>query len=303
MSRVRTDRGEAAPAEDVEPALRIGEVARRCGVAPATLRAWERRYGVVAPVRGASGYRLYSAADQRRVRAMRELVDAGIAPAEAAARVREGGDEPGPADAAGPTIGPEAQEELIAALLGFDEGTADELLDRALAAFTTDAVLDGLVLPVLREIGDRWSRGDASVSQEHFASGLLRGRLLGLARGWGGGSGPLALLACPGGERHDLGLIAFGLALRGRGWRVSFLGPDTPVSAIVEATERVRPDVVVLYAREPERFLRVEPELVEISARSNLLLAGPGAGRSLSAAVGAGLLLDGPVEAASHLTA
>ena len=74
--------------------------------------------------------------------------------------------------------------------------------------------------------------GDASIAQEHFASALLRGRLLGLARGWGTGSGPLGLLACFPGDQHDLGLLCFGLALRGQGWRITFLGPDTPLATI-----------------------------------------------------------------------
>jgi hypothetical protein len=126
---------------------------------------------------------------------------------------------------------------------------------------------------------------------------------MGLARGWGGGAGPLALLACPSGERHDLGLIAFGLALRGRGWRISFLGPDTPAGAIAEAADRLGPEAVVLYAREGDRLEAIEPELAAIAGRSNLMLAGPGAAGSVSSAVGAALLSDGPVEAASQLAA
>ncbi len=284
-----------------EPLLRIGELARRCGVPAATLRAWERRYGVIEPIRGASGYRLYSGADERRVRAMRDLVGAGIAPSEAAARV---GAEPAPAAASDPALlGEAAQAELLAALLGFDEAGADELLDRAFAAFTTEAVLDALVLPVLRELGDRWSRGEASVSQEHFASGMLRGRLLGLARGWGAGGGRLALLACPSGELHDLGLIAFGLSLHRRGWRISMLGADTPGEALVEATDRLAPDVVVLYARDIEQLTAMSLELTEVASRSNLLLAGPGADLKLSELLGASVLLEGPVEAAGNLAA
>jgi methanogenic corrinoid protein MtbC1 len=85
-----------------------------------------------------------------------------------------------------------------------------------------------------------------SIAQEHFASNVLRGRLLGLARGWGRGTGPRALLACPEGEHHDLGLIAFGLALRERGWRIDYLGSDTPVASIAEAAEAIAPELLVL---------------------------------------------------------
>ena len=85
-------------------------------------------------------------------------------------------------------------------------------------------------------------RGDASVAQEHFASGVLRGRLLGLARGWGLGLGPAAVLACLPGEQHDLGLIAFGLALRARGWRIVYLGPDAPIETVEDVSRRLEPE-------------------------------------------------------------
>ena len=76
----------------------------------------------------------------------------------------------------------------------------------------------------------------------------MRGRLLGLARGWGGGSGPLAVLACVPGDLHDLGLICFGLCLRERGWRIAYLGPDTPIETLEETTEALRPRWLVLAA-------------------------------------------------------
>ena len=104
----------------------------------------------------------------------------------------------------------------------------------------------------MAEIGSRWQEGEATVAQEHFASSVVRGRLLGLARGWGEGAGPLALLACVAGELHDLGLIAFGLALRQRGWRIAYLGADTPLDTLDDAVNGLRPRVVVLSASEPE---------------------------------------------------
>ena len=98
------------------------------------------------------------------------------------------------------------------------------------------------MLPYLRELGERWERGDASIGQEHFATGILRGRLLGLARGWGARArGPHALLACAPGEHHELGLIAFGLGLRDRYWRITYLGPDTPLDTVAEIAEVAAP--------------------------------------------------------------
>jgi MerR family transcriptional regulator, light-induced transcriptional regulator len=79
-------------------------------------------------------------------------------------------------------------------------------------------------MPYLRELGERWARNEIAVAQEHFASRLIEGRPLTLARGWNRGPGRRAVLACPSGEQHTLPLVCFGLVLRTRGWRIVYLG-------------------------------------------------------------------------------
>ena len=133
------------------------------------------------------------------------------------------------------------REDLAAALDQFDEPRAQAILDQVLAAVTVDTLLGEVILPYLRELGARWERGEASIAHEHFASSVLRGRLLAIARGWGLGIGPVAVLACLPGEQHDLGLIAFGLALRARGWRIVYLGADTPVETVQETSAECGP--------------------------------------------------------------
>ena len=218
--------------------LRIGELARRSGVSADLLRAWERRYALLEPARTAGGYRLYSADDEARVRSMRAHLAQGLSAAEAARLVRDataGAAQNGaPADLAGA---------LWSALDSFDDAGAQAAFDRLVATFSIETVAATAILPYLRTLGERWRDGDASVAQEHFATGLLRARLLGLARGWDRGAGPRALLACPSGERHDLGLIILGLALRDRGWRVTFLGPDTPIKTLAAAADQLAPNV------------------------------------------------------------
>ena len=207
---------------DGDEVLRIGELSKRSGVSPELLRAWERRYGLLRPVRSAGGLRLYTPADVERVRVMRQHIADGLAAAEAAALAVRAGVGDGAAEMA---LRPKAvRTDLADALDRYDEPRAQAILDRLLAVATVDTLLSEVVLPYLRELGERWRRGDASVAQEHFASSVVRGRLLGLARGWGLGLGPTAVLACLPGEQHDLGLIAFGLALRSRGWRIVYLG-------------------------------------------------------------------------------
>ncbi len=285
--------------------IRIGELARRTGMPSATIRAWERRYGVVEPRRGESGYRLYSPADERRLRSMAALVDEGLAPAEAADRIRGIGGDPGKPDgASGATsLGDSMQAELIESLLRFDNPASEEVLDRAISTLSLDAFVGDLVLPVLRRIGELWSLDQVTIAQEHFASNVLRGRLMGLARGWGSGDGSLALLACPPGEHHDFGLIGFGLALRERGWRITFLGSDTPIESIKTCAEETGPDVIVIFAMNEDLLAAVEPDLARLSGRSKLLLAGSSADVDLADRLGAARLPDDPLLAAGSMVA
>jgi MerR family transcriptional regulator, light-induced transcriptional regulator len=254
-------------------ALRIGELSRRSGVSPELLRAWERRYGLLHPTRSPGGLRLYSADDLARVEAMQQHLAAGLAAAEAAALATRSAhrDE---------IASPASKDELAAALASFDGAAADAVFDSMLARLSLDTLLRDVVIPYLHELGERWERGEASIAQEHFASALLRGRLLGLARGWGQGIGPAAVLACAPGEQHDLGLLTFGLALRARGWRIIYLGTDTPIASVQEAVSSCGPTLVVVSAVNARAFRRHQSELQELARTTRLCLGGAGAAKS-----------------------
>ena len=282
--------------------LRIGELSRRSGVSPELLRAWERRYGLLEPTRTEGGLRLYSDDDLERVLSMQRHLAEGIAAAEAAALVsRSGGGVPAPAADTSRTFA-DLQHDLGRALSNFDEPGAQNVLDTLFAASTLDASLSDVVMPYLHELGDRWSEGDASVAEEHFASGVLRGRLLALARGWGRGLGPRIVLACVPGEQHDLGLIAFGLALRARGWRVVYLGADTPLESVATAARLSDPRFVVLATVDPGRFRANLDGLRELADNFALCLGGAGASEELDE-LAAWRLTGDPVDAAERLTA
>ena len=148
---------------------------------------------------------------------------------------------------------------LAQTLDDMDEPAAQAVLDRLLADYTVEAVLREVVLPYLHELGERWEHGEVSVAEEHFASSLLRGRLANLASWMGSGPWALALLACPPGERHDLPLLAFGIVLHRNGWRVSYVGADTPLEDVARTAAGLSPDLVVLTAVIPERFERLTP--------------------------------------------
>ena len=260
-------------------ALRIGAFARRVGVSPELLRAWERRYELLQPIRTEGGFRLYTDGDAERVERMRRALDEGLSAAEAARRaLAQDRSTEGALD--------DARERVVAAAHAYDETAVHATLDEALAAFSLETVLRELILPVLREIGAEWERGTLEVGQEHFASNVVRERLLALARLWGRGGGPLAILACAPGERHDIGLIAFGLVLRSHGWRILFLGADTPLETLARAVASTGPKLVVVAAVEPSRFEAEAAGLRRLVHKTRLVLSGPGASERLCTRLG-----------------
>jgi DNA-binding transcriptional MerR regulator len=278
--------------------LRIGQLAKRTGVSPELLRAWEQRYGLLQPTRTAGGFRLYSAADEARVQRMQSLVSGGLAAAQAAHLILSGA-EPAPRTVSGSaTTLEDAAGNLTASLDRLDEQAANTALDRLFSAYTVETVLRDVVLPYLHRLGERWEAGEVSVAQEHFASNLIRGRLLGLAQGWGQGQGPGAILACVPGEQHELGLLAFGVALRRRGWRITYLGTDSPIDAVADIAPSLAPTVVVLLSMNPERFLDHAREIEKLANQVQVMIAGTGATPEVARHTQTHVLDQDPVSAA-----
>ena len=153
-----------------EGLLRIGELSQRTGVSPELLRAWQRRYSLLQPERSPGGFRLYSPDDEARVLRMKEHMARGIAAAQAARLASS-------TEPAGRSQGSitELHAALGRALGSFDESGAQGVLDEAFDAYSLDAVIGDLLIPYLHELGERWSRGEVTVAQEHFASNLIRG--------------------------------------------------------------------------------------------------------------------------------
>lgn len=294
-----------------EPLLRIGELSRRLGVSDHVLRAWERRYGLLRPVRTAGGFRLYSEADLDRIRRMQVHLAQGLSAAEAArAAIDEeaqtrAATAPEVHEPAAGLIGraglAEATDALAQALDDFDEPAAQAMLDRLFSTLTVETVLRDVVMPLLRRVGERWAKGSGSVAQEHFASHVIRGRLASLGRGWGHGHGPRAVLACVPGELHDIGLLAFGVVLNRNGWRIDYLGPDTPLDDVLRVVEATHPDLAVLAASTPEAFTDLGDGLQRLARVVPVAIAGAGATSAIAEPAGAHLLIGDPVTAAEEL--
>jgi DNA-binding transcriptional MerR regulator/methylmalonyl-CoA mutase cobalamin-binding subunit len=281
--------------------LHIGEFSQRVGVSPERLRAWERRYGMLAPDRSQGGFRLYSDADVARVQRMLAHLERGASAAEAARLAWSAPTAVEAPTAAGPLALNREVDRLRQRLETFDDAGTHAVLDELLATFALETVLRDVILPYLVDLGERWRTGEVSVGQEHFASNLLRARLLSLARGWGQGAGPRVVLAAPPGEQHDLGLIICGLVLSRQGLRVVFLGADSPIDTLITTVRTVRPVLVLLSAINPAAFDAVRDALRELSAQVPLYLGAAGASRQLADDLGGTYIEGDPVTVALEL--
>lgn len=246
-SSVPSATGSASPPD---ARYRIAAVADLTGIPEPTLRAWERRYGIPAPERTASGYRLYGEAEIGIVREMRRLCAQGMAAAEAAKLLREPlRDGLAPAPSREPPLGPlEASvKAMLEAVERFDDVALEHEIRRAAFLGTATELLDGVVTPVLQTVGDRWLAGELTVAQEHLASHQLGAfmhhllRLLPRADAAG-----VAVLGSFADDEHELGLLGIALRFAAWGLRPVFLGARTPPEALRSAVEALSPKLVAL---------------------------------------------------------
>jgi methanogenic corrinoid protein MtbC1 len=254
------------------PLYNTKAVVHHTGVPAPTLRAWERRYGILSPRRGENDYRLYSERDIMTVTWLRERVESGMTISQAIAllrsleparrRGRRTRNQPvmqAESPATFTTAASVAQfslNELSANVLhhfsNLDETAANHTITQALAVYTVEDVCLRLFTPVLVEIGQRWAAGALSVTVEHFASALIRAQLEGLFRSAATGeSGPLALVGCAPGEMHELGVLMLALFLRRAGVRVAYLGQNIEVESLLATIASLRPACVLLSASLP----------------------------------------------------
>jgi len=269
-------------------------------VSPELLRAWETRYGLLRPDRTAGGLRLFSEEDERRVHLMRKHIAAGLSASEAA-RLATSGERPAARE--GSASFAEIQTALAQGLEALDEPMAQSALDQLFRAFALPYALSEVILPFLYRLGGRWAAEETSIAHEHFASNVLGGRLRALTQGWGNGVGPRAVLACPPGERHEFGLLCFGLALREHGWRITYLGADTPLVEITRALGELLPTIIVLSATSPQRFLDAGVEITDLGDRVRVGLGGAGATSALAHRMGVELLGGDAIGEAAGLAA
>jgi DNA-binding transcriptional MerR regulator len=223
----------------------IRTVSALTGVCSVTLRAWERRYGLLRPVRTPSGHRLYTHAHVEEVRRVLSLVERGIPVSrarqvlEAEAASQEAGEAGGP--------WPGYLERMAVAVSVFDEQGLDEIYDEALSLHPIERVTRHVILPLLERLGERWARLDGAVGEEHFFSTYLRSKLgARLQHRLRYATGPRLVVACAPGEHHEVGLLLFAVEARDAGFRPLLLGADTPLAEVALAQRCSGSDGVVI---------------------------------------------------------
>ena len=297
----------------LSPVYTVKRAAALTGISADTLRMWERRYGVVAPVRTEGGYRLYDDAAIARLTAMHALVNAGWAPREAAAQVTSGttlgpiasrpAESDGEAsggedadDADGVAVDPEL---LVRLALAFDTESLRHALDQVFADHDLSELVDSWLMPALHRLGDAWQRGEVSVAAEHFVSAGVERRLAtALDAIPTPENAPRILLGLGRGSRHELGLLAFAVLLRRGGLDATYLGCDVPPDSWVVAVTTLDPDAVVLGVHADSDVPAVRDAVAAIQAARPRLAVLLGGGRQ--ELVGDGEPLGHSLRSAAH---
>ena len=231
----------------------VNEVEERTKVPASTLRQWERRYGFPKPERSDSGYRLYCDGDIRDIEEMKRHIAAGVSASRAAELVCQT-----EAESALPSSVGGLQAALLGALLRLDEARADRIFSQAYSLHSVETVLSELAERTMVTLGTLWHQGEVPVTTEHFASAYLQGRLRTLMSATAHSeTGAGVIVACAPLERHELGALVLATLLRRAGFRVYYVGADTPVKDLREMARTLRPAGVMVSASSLESVARL----------------------------------------------
>jgi DNA-binding transcriptional MerR regulator/methylmalonyl-CoA mutase cobalamin-binding subunit len=225
----------------------IRTVSMLTGVNPVTLRAWERRYGLVKPHRTASGHRLYSQHDVDLINEVVRQLDAGINVSQV--RLSPAGpNQAAVAPAPATDVWTDAFSCMLGAIERFDEQAMQRAYQEVLSLYPMDVVIERLIVPVMCELGRRWEDGaQTAIAEEHFFEVYLRNKLgARFHQREATDSGTRLLAACLPGERHENGLLLFALAAQERGYRVVLLGADMPLQQLAAVARLGRAGAIVL---------------------------------------------------------
>ena len=244
----------------------IGTVAKLTGVGAITLRAWERRYGLIEPIRKESGHRLYTRRHIDQINRITALTRQGLRISQITPDMLES--ELQDATTAGDEgdVWSRHLNSMVAAVVSYDEDRLEEIYNGVLSLHPIGQVTQKLLTPLLNELGRRWEAGRGGVAEEHFFAFYLRNKLGARyhhrARG---NHGPMLLIAGLPGEHHEFGLLLFALAAHEAGYRIIPLGADMPLDELAAVARKKSCSAIVLSGavEPPARVLDTDlPDLV-----------------------------------------
>ncbi len=225
----------------------IRTVATLTGVNAITLRAWERRYGLIKPKRTAKGHRLYSREEIDLINHVVALIDSGVPISQVpiALQAEKAAGETEVGDIAEPWR--EYRERMLTAVLQFDEAELEDTYNEVLSLYPVHVATRRLLVPLLTELGERWQNTEGGIAEEHFFAVYMRNKLGARFHHRGRNNrGPRLLLACMPGEQHEIGLLLFALSAHDRGYQLIVMGADMPLPDLTVAARRIHSDAIVL---------------------------------------------------------
>lgn len=274
----------------------IKRTAQVTGVAEATLRAWERRYGVLSPQRNESGYRLYDQESLAVISTMRRLIGQGWSPAAAADALRDGtqlavldaGAQDAPESGPAHQVGAVHARQFLEAAVRMDAVGIETSLDGGFSLGSFEHVVDAWLFPTLVALGEAWARGEIDVAGEHAASHAVHRRLSAAYDAAGSRArGPGIVVGLPAGSQHELGALAFATAIRRRGLNVLYLGANVPLGSWETAvrSHSARAAVLAVVTPDDRPAASTVAERLARHERSLLVCTGGAAGADLGEGV------------------
>jgi len=251
----------------------IGTVSKLTGVGAITLRAWERRYELIHPVRKESGHRLYTRTHIDQINRINALTDQGMRISQISLDMLESSPADSGLDAALASLWGAHLESMISAIIAFDEARLEEIYNEVLSLYPIELATRMLLKPLLIELGLRWETAAGSVAEEHFFAFYLRNKLgARFHHRSRSETGPRLLLAGLPGEYHEIALLLFALSANEQGFRLLPLGANTtplfflaPLNLPLELLRAIcRP----LWGRWKSRYLSAGPHRFSLVTRS-----------------------------------
>ncbi|MBY0000629.1 MerR family transcriptional regulator [Priestia aryabhattai] len=220
----------------------IKAISNMVGIQPGTLRAWERRYQILNPVRNESGHRLYTEEDLRKLKWLTEKVSGGFTISQAVSLLETESSTVGTFEEEGEVDSPQKiRDELLTMLLSFEEGKAQDLINHAFSLYSVEKVVIDILGSLLVTVGDMWEKGQITSAHEHYTTQVLKTRISMIFYSLpSNGLLPKAIAVCGPNETHEVGLLVFTLFLRRKGFEVIYLGSsieDKDVELIIKEVD------------------------------------------------------------------